>query len=226
MNYGAFVDVGASTDGLLHVSEISNDFVKDATEKLNVGDAVTVRIKSISVEKNQMSLTAKDESEAARPSRSRGPKVDLSKYLEADEKEFVTATVSRVQEYGAFISLEEGVDGLCHISQIQDGGVSTVEDVLSPGQEVQVRIINVDLDKRRIGLSMRPWVAEEDRPKRRPRRDDGAPGGDDSEFQLSSEELEAMVTGDEVVSVFESAFGRMETANAAKKAGKKYAHSL
>lgn len=226
MNYGAFVDIGAATDGLLHVSEISNEFVKDATEKLAVGDTVTVRIKSINFEKKQMALTAKDESAAPQ---SRGPRVqvDYSEFEGADEKEFITGTVSRVQDYGAFIALKEGIDGLVHISEIQDGGVSAVADVLSPGQEVQVRIINVDSSKRRIGLSMRPWVAPEDRPQRKPREDRGGRDDDDAAFKLTSEELEAMATGDdEEVSVFDMAFIRMETAQQAKKEGKKFVRTL
>jgi len=226
MNYGAFVDIGAATDGLLHVSEISNEFVKDATEQLSVGDTVTVRIKSINFEKKQMALTAKDEN-AAPAARAPRVQVDYSEFLSADEKVFVTGTVSRVQDYGAFIALKEGIDGLVHISEIQDGGVSSVEDVLSPGQEVQVRIINCDPSKRRIGLSMRPWVAEEDRPKRKPREDRGGGDVDDKQFHLSSEELEALSTGDDVeVSVFDSAFIRMESAAQAKKEGKKFVRTL
>ena len=118
-SYGAFVDIGAETDGLLHVSEISNDYVKDATEVLNVGDSVTVRVKMVNMEKKQVALTAKDPNAAPapRPERSgggRGPK-DISEYVDADEKEYITGTVSRIQEYGAFIQLKEGVDGLVRI---------------------------------------------------------------------------------------------------------------
>ena len=118
-SYGAFVDIGAETDGLLHVSEISNEYVKDATEVLNVGDSVTVRVKMVNMEKKQVALTAKDPNAALapRPERSgggRGPK-DISEYVDADEKEYITGTVSRIQEYGAFIQLKEGVDGLVRI---------------------------------------------------------------------------------------------------------------
>ena len=104
-SYGAFVDIGAETDGLLHVSEISNDYVKDATEVLNVGDAVTVRVKQVNMEKKQVALTAKDPNAAPAPRPSggggggRGPK-DLSEFIGADEKAYITGTVSRIQEYG------------------------------------------------------------------------------------------------------------------------------
>merc|ERR1719393_827232 len=227
-SYGAFVDIGAATDGLLHVSEISNEFVKDATEKLNVGDAVTVRVKSVNLEKNQVALTAKDERAGGAPrGGGRGAKADISEFVGKDDKEFITAKVSRIQEYGAFIELKPGVDGLVHISEIQDGGVSAVADVLKEGQEVQVRIINVDEGSRRIGLSMRPWVAPEDRPQRGKRERRGRDDGEDDEaFKMSSEELEGLVIGEEADSVFDSAFVRMEVAAAAKKEGKTFAHSL
>jgi len=226
MAYGAFVDIGAATDGLLHVSEISNEFVKDASEKLSVGDEVTVRIKSINLEKKQMALTAKDPN-AEPPARApRGEKVDLSEFEGADEKAFITGTVSRVQDYGAFISLKPGVDGLVHISQIQEGGVSAVADVLSAGQEVQVRIIKVEPDKRRIGLSMLPWVPEAERPQRK-KRESSNFDTDDTEFHLSSEELEALTDGDEFEeSPFDTAFTRMQATQEAKKAGKFYSHSV
>ena len=120
--------------------------------------------------------------------------MDYSEYEAADEKEFVTGKVNSIQDYGAFITLKEGVDGLVHISQIQEGGVGKVSDVLSQGQEVQVRIVSVDKSKGRIGLSMKPWVegAEEEQGGRRSRRDSGGPDGDDAAFQMTAEELEGL----------------------------------
>ena len=110
---------------------------------------------------------------APRAPRGERKQVDYSEYEAADEKEFVTGKVNSIQDYGAFITLKEGVDGLVHISQIQEGGVGKVSDVLSQGQEVQVRIVSVDKSKGRIGLSMKPWVegAEEEQGGRRSRRD-------------------------------------------------------
>merc|ERR1719238_126316 len=118
MTYGAFVDIGASTDGLLHVSEIANEYVKDANDKLSAGDAVTVRIKSVNVDKNQVALTAKDPNAAPAPRGGGGRKAraDLSEFADADEKEFVSGTVSSIADFGAFVTIKEGVDGLLHIS--------------------------------------------------------------------------------------------------------------
>jgi ribosomal protein S1 len=227
MPYGAFVDVGAATDGLLHVSEISNEFIKDATEKLTAGDTVTCRIKAINLEKQQLALTCKDPSAQRGGGGRRQARPDLTEYESADEKEFVTGTVNSITDFGAFVTLKEGVDGLVHISQIKDGGVGKVSDELSVGQEVQVRIVKVEKEKRRIALSMRAWVersADDDggRPRGGGRSDAGF-GEADKEFQLSAAELEGLVVGDEFASPFAQAFDRAEYVKSVKGSKGKYA---
>jgi len=230
MAYGAFVDVGASTDGLLHVSEISNEFVKDATEKLTAGDTVTCRIKAINLEKQQLALTCKDPSAAGRGGgRGRKERPDLTEYESADDKEFVTGTVNSITDFGAFVTLKEGVDGLVHISQIQEGGVGKVEDVLSVGQEVQVRIVKVEKEKRRIALSMKPWVERSEKDEDGGRSRGGGRGGDagfgeaDKEFQMSAAEIESLVVGDEFASPFAQALERASFVKEVKAAKGKYA---
>jgi len=225
MAYGAFVDIGAATDGLLHVSEICNEFIKDANEKLTAGESVTCKIKSINLEKNQLALTCKEPSDRA----PRKKRADLSKYESADAKEFVTGKVNSITDFGAFVTIEEGVDGLLHISAIQEGGVSAVGDVLTVGQEVQVRVVSCDGAKRRIGLSMKPYVEGEvgGRPPRRGRGDDdGGFSGPDSDaaFKLSDEELEALTVGDDepALSSFEAAFERAAFVQKVKASGGKY----
>ena len=230
-SYGAFIDIGATTDGLLHVSEMSDSFVKDANDLFKTGDAVEVRVKSVDLAKKQVALTKKAENSAPKPSRGpRRGKVDLSEFENFDEKEFISGSVRSIQSFGAFVSIKEGVDGLLHISQIKDGGVSSVEDALSEGQQVQVRIISLDKSSRRIGLSMRPYVelTEEEKEARkagrRPRRsrDDG---DDDAAFKLSDEEIEAMTLDfeKEPASVFGAAFARSEEIAQAKKEKRRYA---
>jgi predicted RNA-binding protein with RPS1 domain len=225
MAYGAFVDIGAATDALLHVSEISNEFVKDATEILTAGETVKGRIKAINLEKQQLALSCKDPS-AARPARAPRVKVDLTKYESADVKEFVTGKVNSITDFGAFVTLEEGVDGLVHISQVQEGGVGKVSDVLTIGQEVQVRVAQVDKSKRRIGLSMLPWSEESEKKGRR-----GGGGGNwdvgfgeaDKEFQMNAEELEALAVGEFTSSPFEAAFARADEVAEKKKKKEKFA---
>jgi len=232
-SYGAFVDLGAATDGLLHISQMANTFVKDANEMFKVGDTVNVRILSIDTQKQQIGLTCKDESaKPERPARKPRSKPDLSEFANADPKEFITGTVNSITSYGAFVTLKEGVDGLVHISAIQEGGVGKVEDVLKEGQEVQVRVVSLDPEKRRISLSMKPWTesgdADAPRRERRSRGDDF--GGEDAAWQMSSEELEDLgldfeEDGD-AVSVFAQAFTRAEAKAKAKAEGKKYSFSV
>lgn len=226
MTYGAFIDVGAATDALLHVSEISNEFVEDATEKLTAGDSIKCKIKAINLEKQQLALTCK-EPRAGGGGRGRGPKVDLTKYESASDKDFITGKVNSITDFGAFVTIEEGVDGLVHISQIQEGGVGKVSDVLEVGQEIQVRVQSVEKSKRRIGLSMLPWKEQTEEEKRGGRRGGrGGFGGDvgfgeaDLAFRLTPEEVEALAVGDAPASPFEAAFQRaamVETTKAGKK---------
>ena len=226
MTYGAFVDIGAQTDALLHVSEISNEFVEDATTKLKAGEMVKGRIKAINLEKQQLALTCKEK-------RAPRVKVDLSKYEGADKKEFVTGKVNSIMDFGAFVSIEDGVDGLVHVSQIQEGGVRSVGDVLTVGQEVQVRIVNVEKSKRRIGLSMIPWSEELEKAEAEGKKRGGRGGGfggdigfgsdGDKEFHMNAEELEAIAVGEFTTSPFDAAFSRAEEVKEAKAAKKSYA---
>jgi len=233
MAYGAFVDVGASTDGLLHVSEICNEFVKDATEKLTAGDTIKCRVKAVNLEKGQLALTAKDpNAEPTRAQRAPRPKADLTEYESADPKVFVTGKVNSITDFGAFVTLKEGVDGLVHISQIQEGGVGKVSDVLSIGQEVQVRIEQVDKSKRRIGLSMIEWSEEAAAGKKRGRGGGGF-GGDpgfgaeaDAAFQMNDEDLDALAVGDEFASPFEAAFERAALVQKMKSSKEKFARQV
>jgi len=232
MSYGAFVDVGAATDGLLHVSEISNEFIQDATEKLTAGETVKCRIKAINLEKQQLALSCKDPSQAgARRGGGGRARPDLTEYESADDKEFVTGKVNSITDFGAFVTLKEGVDGLVHISQIQDGGVGKVEDVLSIGQEVQVRIVQVEKEKRRIALSMRPWTEASAEDEKRGRRGGGGGRGggfdsgfgeSDKEFQMSADEIETLSVGDEFASPFAGAFERAAFVKETKAAKGRY----
>lgn len=224
--YGAFVNIGASKDALLHVSEISDEFLEDATEKFTAGDTISAKIKGVNSEKQQIALTMREPQ--VREPRAPRPKVDLSKYEGADEKEFVTGKVNSITDFGAFVTLEEGVDGLVHISQVQEGGVGKVSDVLEVGQEVQVRVIKVDTSKRRIALSMLEWKERSESEGRS--RGGGMDGGFSSEsdkaFQMSAEELEELAVGEEFEGPFAAAFERAELVQKAKDEKKKYAPQL
>jgi len=183
-DFGAFVDFGGESDGLVHKSQLSDDFVETPSEFVKVGDTVSVRVLRVDLEKNQVSLSMKSKSSGGGGGgrRGGGGGADLSKYEAMAPSEFVTGTVKTIATYGAFVELEGGASGLVHISQLAAGRVETVESVVSQGDEVQVRVLNVRDGK--ISLAMSPYVektaeeieAEKSRPKR------GGGGGDNDQF--------------------------------------------
>lgn len=117
------------------------------------------------------------------------------------------------------------MDGLLHISAIKEGNVNAVSDELAVGQEIQVRVVSFDKSKRRIGLSMKPYVEGEEngRPPRR-ERDSFDFSSDDAELKLSEEELDALTVDDtdEAVSIFDAAFARAKFVQQMKADKKSY----
>lgn len=179
MEYGCFVDIGTSTDGLIHVSKLGRGFVEKVSDVVSVGQSVRVAISAIDAEKKNFSLRmvlpegqAAPEGEQRRGGsggRSRGgggggPDIGpaLSKwYAEygTDPSKMLTGKVTSVREFGAFVSLEGApTDGLVHVSQIQEGRVASVASVISEGQEVSVRVVECDVARKRLSLSMKPYV--------------------------------------------------------------------
>jgi len=160
MPYGAFVDIGATTDGLVHVSQLADDFVKDIESVVKVGDDVQVRITEINAETNKVSLSMR--SENAKPlggGGGRKAKADVpEEFKNADDKVFIEGTVASVTEYGAFVTIAEGIDGLVHVSQLSEDRVEKAEKFVKIGQKVQVRIIQFDKTKKRLSLSMKAWT--------------------------------------------------------------------
>lgn len=164
MPYGAFVDIGASTDGLVHVSQLADDFVKDIESVVKVGQEVQVRITEINAENNKVSLTMR--SENARPQgggggRGGGRKEIPEEFKNKPDTEIIKGTVASVAEYGAFVTIAEGVDGLVHVSQLSEQRVESAAKFVKVGQEVDVRILNYDAKKGRLSLSMKPWTEPE-----------------------------------------------------------------
>jgi len=162
MPYGAFVDIGASTDGLVHVSQLADDFVKDIESVVKVGDQVEVRITEINAENNKVSLSMRSENAkpqgGGRQGGGGGRKEIPEEFKNKDVKEFIKGTVASVADYGAFVTIAEGVDGLVHVSQLSTERVESVAKFVNVGQEVEVRIINFDSKKGRLSLSMKPWT--------------------------------------------------------------------
>ncbi|BDR64259.1 bifunctional 4-hydroxy-3-methylbut-2-enyl diphosphate reductase/30S ribosomal protein S1 [Clostridium tetani] len=143
-DFGAFVNING-VDGLLHVSEISWGRVEKPSDMLKVGDKIKVYIKDIDKDKKKLALSIKD--------LTKDPWKDVEvKYPVGN---IVLGTVVRFASFGAFVELEPGVDGLIHISQISHKRVDRVEDELSIGEQVKAKIVEVDGEKRKIGLSIK-----------------------------------------------------------------------
>ena len=147
-DFGAFVDLGG-VDGLLHVSEISWKRIADATQVLTVGQMIKVVVLKIDRETRKLSLGLK-QLEAS-------PWDNIQvKYISGH---VVPGKVTRLMDFGAFVELEPGVEGLVHISELARNKVWRVKDVVKEGQDVEVKVLSVDPESRRISLSLREALA-------------------------------------------------------------------
>jgi 4-hydroxy-3-methylbut-2-enyl diphosphate reductase len=150
-DYGAFVDIGG-VDGLLHISEISWGKLKHPQEILHIGDIINVKILSLNEEKGKISLGLKQTQ--PEPWSLVGTKYQIGDVFEGE--------VVQIKEYGAFVELEAGLDGLVHISEIANKRVENVSEELKVGQKVNVKIMEINADKKRISLSIKATLPEEE----------------------------------------------------------------
>jgi len=149
-SFGAFVDLGG-IDGMVHISELSWKRIKHPSEVVSVGDTLEVYIKDLNQEENRISLGYKKTED--------NPwEIFKANYNIGD---VVKATIVSITSFGAFAQIIDGVDGLIHISQIADKKVENVKDILSVGEEVDVKIIDIDTEAKRISISMRALLEEE-----------------------------------------------------------------
>lgn len=152
-SYGAFVDIGG-VDGMVHISELSWSRIKHPSEVVSVGDTVEVYVISFDKEKKKISLGMKD--------RSQNPwEVFTGKYQPGD---VANVRIVKLMTFGAFAEVVPGVDGLIHISQIADHRIDKPGDVLSEGQMVDVKIIDIDYDNKKVSLSIRALLEGGDEP--------------------------------------------------------------
>lgn len=150
-NFGAFIELEPGVDGLLPISEMSwTRRVRHPSEVLKEGDVVEVSILSVDGENKRISLSLKALSE--------------DPWMLAAQNYAVGSTVQgkvvRTTEFGAFVQLEDGIDGLVHISEISDERIRSVTDKVKPGDEVEVRVLGVDTEAKKISLSLRKPPAE------------------------------------------------------------------
>lgn len=144
VDYGAFIDLGGY-EGLLHVSELDHRRVEHPADILSEGDEIEVYILGLDREKERVSLSRKKLLKSPW-------ELALEKYHQND---IVEGTVVRIAPFGAFVELDPGVDGLVHISQLADYRVEKPEDVVKAGDQVMVKIISIDPNEKRIGLSVK-----------------------------------------------------------------------
>ena len=145
--FGAFVDIGAQTDGLVHVSEMGTGRVAKPSDVVSEGDMVSVWVKDVDRKAGRISLTLLEP-----------PDVDI-RTLKPDM--VLTGKVVRLESFGAFVDVGAGRDGMIHVTEMGRGYVGSPSEIVSVGDEVQVRVLEVDPRRGRISLSMKDLPTDE-----------------------------------------------------------------
>lgn len=149
--FGAFVDLGGA-DGLIPVSELSWSRVADPNDVLKLGQSVEVRVQRVDHETRRIGLSLKALND--------NPWDEFGQQVRPGTR--LTGTVTRVMDFGAFVELQPGIEGLVHISELSTQRVRKVRDIVSEGQKVEVQVMNVDPQQRRIALSLKAITAQAD----------------------------------------------------------------
>ena len=147
-DFGAFVDLGG-VDGLIHVSKMSWDRVNHPSEVLSEGQTVKVKVERIDAETGKIGLSYRESAE--------NPWDSVESKFPVGSR--VTGAVSKTMDFGAFVRLDAGIEGLIHISELAHGRVHRTTDAVSEGQQVEVKILSVDREKQRISLSLKALMA-------------------------------------------------------------------
>jgi small subunit ribosomal protein S1 len=144
--YGAFIELEEGIDGMVHVSDMSwTRKVNHPSEVLKKGDEVDAIVLDVDSSQQRISLGMKQ--------LATDPWSDIDSFFRIGD--VVQGTVTKITSFGAFVELKDGIDGLVHISQISEDRIEKVKDVLKPGQQVSARVIKIDRDERRLGLSIK-----------------------------------------------------------------------
>lgn len=151
-NFGAFVDIGG-IDGLVHISQLAHHRVETPSEVVNEGDKIKVKILSIDLENSRISLSIKDTLA--------GPWDQVAEQLKTGD--IIEGVVKRLVSFGAFVEVAPGVEGLVHISQIANRHIGTPSEVLNEGETVKVKILDVNIEDKRVSLSIREVLEAEEK---------------------------------------------------------------
>jgi small subunit ribosomal protein S1 len=169
-DFGAFVDLGGA-DGLIHISELAWHRVKHPREVLNVGDQVQVYVLRLDNEGKRIGLSLK--------------RLQKNPWAQAEELyhvgQLVEGVISRVAQFGAFVSLEPGIEALLHASQIADPAPADAAQVLRDGERLLMRVISIEPDRQRLGLSLKEVTDEEQARWQERQGDENAATGDQSD---------------------------------------------
>jgi small subunit ribosomal protein S1 len=144
VNFGAFVDLGG-VDGLVHVSELSWKHIEHASEVVEVGQEVTVEVLEVDMDRERVSLSLKATQEDPWQAFARTHAIG----------QIAPGNVTKLVPFGAFVRVADGIEGLVHISELSDKHIDLAEQVVSASQQVFVKIIDIDLERRRISLSLK-----------------------------------------------------------------------
>ncbi len=151
VNFGAFVDLGG-VDGLVHVSELSWQHIDHPSEVVEVGDEVDVEVLDVDLERERVSLSLKATQE--------DPWQKFAR--EVGVGEIVPGTVTKLVPFGAFVKVDDGIEGLVHISELANRHVEVPEAVVNVGDEIEVKVIDVDTVRRRVSLSLKQATTDDD----------------------------------------------------------------
>ncbi|KAF0095078.1 MAG: small subunit ribosomal protein S1 [Puniceicoccaceae bacterium 5H] len=172
-SYGAFVELEEGIDGMVHVSDMSwTRKINHPSEAVKKGDEIDAIVLDVDAQNQRISLGMKQ--------LATDPWDEIDTYFKIGD--LVKGTVSKITSYGAFVELKEGIDGLVHISQISEDRVEKVKDYLKVGEEIEARVIKIDRDERRIGLSIK------------------AAGYDEAQVRAESQAFSS-ISGDELTSL-------------------------
>lgn len=157
-DFGAFIDLGG-VDGLLHISDISWNRIESPEDVLKVGDEIETLVLKANREKNRISLGLKQLQQKP-----------FDAFVENNhEGDVIEGEVVNLVDFGAFVKLAEGIEGLVHVSEISNEHVDKPSDELNIGDTVKVKILEINPEKKRIALSMKALLPKPEKPERKPR---------------------------------------------------------
>jgi small subunit ribosomal protein S1 len=172
VDFGAFVDLGG-IDGLIHISELCWNHIDHPSEVVAVGDDVKVQVLDVDFDRERISLGLRQTQEDPWRQKVSGYKVD----------QLITGKVTKLVPFGAFVEVEEGLEGLIHISELAHKHVEMPEEIVKVGENVDVKIVGIDVDKRRVSLSVKQTL----------------PAPDDSNAEAAAETEDVQAAADAVV---------------------------